>query len=53
MPAYFLDSSALVKRYTIEVGTARVISLFKPAAANRSGHYLIQSQREQVMPGAV
>jgi predicted nucleic acid-binding protein len=35
MPAYFLDSSALVKRYTIEVGTAWVISLFKPAAANR------------------
>lgn len=35
MAAYFLDSSALVKRYARETGTARVIGLFKPAARNR------------------
>ncbi len=34
MAAYFLDSSALVKRYARETGTAWVVSLFKPAAAN-------------------
>jgi predicted nucleic acid-binding protein len=34
MAAYFIDSSALVKRYAIEVGTSWVISLFRPAAAN-------------------
>lgn len=34
MAAYFLDSSALVKRYARETGTAWVISLFRPAAAN-------------------
>lgn len=35
MAAFFFDSSALVKRYAREVGTAWVISLFKPAAAHR------------------
>lgn len=35
MVAYFFDSSALVKRYTREVGTAWVISLFRPVQANR------------------
>ena len=35
MAAYFFDSSALVKRYAREVGTAWVIYLLKPAAANR------------------
>ena len=35
MAAYFLDSSALVKRYAREIGTAWVIGLFKPAAGNR------------------
>lgn len=34
MAAYFFDSSALVKRYGQEIGTAWVVSLFKPAAAN-------------------
>lgn len=35
MAAYFFDSSALAKRYIRETGTAWVIGLFKPAAANR------------------
>ncbi len=35
MATYFFDSSAPVKRYGKEVGTAWVISLFKPSAANR------------------
>jgi predicted nucleic acid-binding protein len=33
--AYFFDSSALVKRYTRETGTAWVISIFRPGSANR------------------
>jgi predicted nucleic acid-binding protein len=33
--AYFFDSSALVKRYTREVGTTWVTSLFRPPNANR------------------
>jgi len=32
--AYFLDSSALVKRYAAETGTAWVTSLIEPAAGN-------------------
>lgn len=35
MAAYFLDSSALVKRYARETGTAWVAGLFKPASGNR------------------
>ena len=35
MPIHFLDSSAVVKRYVSERGTAWVQSLFDPAAANR------------------
>lgn len=35
MAAYFFDSSALMKRYAKEVGSAWVISLFKPSATNR------------------
>jgi len=31
MTAYFFDSSALVKRYARETGTAWIISLFRPA----------------------
>jgi predicted nucleic acid-binding protein len=34
MAAYFLDSSALVKRYASETGTAWVTSLINPAAGN-------------------
>lgn len=34
MPAYFLDSSALAKRYVAETGTAWVQSLLEPAAGN-------------------
>ncbi len=34
MAAYFIDSSALVKRYAIETGTGWVISLFRLAAGN-------------------
>jgi predicted nucleic acid-binding protein len=33
--AYFLDSSALVKRYATETGTAWVTSLLDPASRNR------------------
>jgi hypothetical protein len=33
--AYFLDSSALVKRYAKEVGTSWVFSLVRPSAANQ------------------
>jgi predicted nucleic acid-binding protein len=33
--AYFLDSSALVKRYVIETGTAWVTGLLDPTARNR------------------
>ena len=35
MASYFFDSSALVKRYSIEVGTAWTISIFRPPHANR------------------
>ena len=35
MAAYFLDSSALVKRYVTETGTAWVTGLLDPAARNR------------------
>ena|ERR1051326_8243994 len=34
MAAYFLDSSALVKRYAAETGTAWVTGLIAPAAGN-------------------
>jgi predicted nucleic acid-binding protein len=34
MAAYFLDSSALVKRYAAEAGTAWVTGLIAPAAGN-------------------
>lgn len=34
MAAYFLDSSALVKRYATEAGTAWVTGLIAPAAGN-------------------
>jgi len=33
--AYFLDSSALVKRYASETGTSWIFSLVRPAASNR------------------
>lgn len=35
MAVYFFDSSALVKRFARETGTAWVINLFKPASGNR------------------
>ncbi len=35
MAAYFLDSSALVKRYVTETGTVWVTGLLDPAARNR------------------
>ena len=35
MAAYFLDASALVKRYVTETGTAWVTELLDPAARNR------------------
>ena len=35
MAAYFFDTSALVKRYARETGTAWVFSLVRPATANR------------------
>lgn len=35
MSVYFLDSSALIKRYAAEAGTAWVQSLFAPGAGNR------------------
>lgn len=35
MPACFLDSSALVKRYAQEQGTAFIIGLLKPSANNQ------------------
>ena len=34
MPAYFLDSSAAVKRYVRETGTSWMISLFRQTPAN-------------------
>lgn len=34
MPAYFFDSSAMVKRYAKEKGTNFVLSLMKPSAKN-------------------
>jgi uncharacterized protein len=34
MPIYFLDSSAIVKRYVSETGTAWVLNLHKPSAQN-------------------
>jgi uncharacterized protein len=34
MPCYFFDSSALVKRYVQEHGTAWVVSVLDPAAGN-------------------
>ena len=35
MPAYFFDSSALVKRFAKEQGSAFVLSLLRPSAKNR------------------
>ena len=35
MPAYFFDSSALVKRFAHEPGSAFVLSLLRPSARNR------------------
>lgn len=35
MAAYFLDSSALVKRYAAESGTAWVTGLLAPSAGHR------------------
>jgi hypothetical protein len=35
MPAYFFDSSALVKRFAQERGRAFVLSLLRPSARNR------------------
>jgi uncharacterized protein len=35
VPAFFCDSSAIVKRYVNEVGTPRLLSLVAPAAGNR------------------
>ena len=35
MPAYFLDSSAVLKRYVAELGTTWVRSLFDPMRLNR------------------
>ena len=35
MAAFFLDSSALVKRYARETGTAWIFSLVRPSAKNR------------------
>ncbi len=34
MPVFYFDSSAAVKRYVSEKGTAWVVSLFKPSAQN-------------------
>lgn len=34
MPLYFFDSSAVVKRYVSETGTAWIINLHKPSAQN-------------------
>lgn len=34
VPVYFLDSSAIVKRYAVEAGTAWVDSICDPAAGN-------------------
>lgn len=34
MPAYYFDSSALVKRYVAEIGTVWVTGLMDPAAGN-------------------
>src|SRR5438874_2273997 len=34
MAAYFVDSSALVKRFTRETGTSRIISLFRRSHTN-------------------
>lgn len=34
MPVFYIDSSAVVKRYVAEKGTAWVVSLFKPSAQN-------------------
>ena len=34
MSAYFLDSSAVVKRYVAETGSAWTINLFKPSSKN-------------------
>ena len=35
MSAFYLDSSALVKRYSIETGSKFIINLMKPSAGNR------------------
>ena len=47
MAAYFFDSSALVKRYATEVGTAWVMGIFRPLAANRI--YVVQTTLVEVI----
>ncbi len=49
MAAYFLDSSALVKRYATETGTAWVTSLLDPASGNRL--YVAQITGAEVVAG--
>lgn len=34
MPVFYLDSSAVVKRYVAEAGSAWIINLFKPSSKN-------------------
>lgn len=35
MPAYFFDSSALVKRFASETGSEWVVGLLRPSAKNK------------------
>lgn len=35
MSAYYFDSSALVKRYSVEIGSKFIIGLLRPSAKNR------------------
>lgn len=40
MPAFYLESSALVKRYAAELGSRFVIKLMQPSARNPHYHLL-------------
>ena len=48
MSAFYLDTSALVKRYLIEVGSAWIVTLTDPS----SGHTIISTEISQVEAAA-
>ena len=49
MAIFFLDSSALLKRYVSETGTSWIQSLFDPALANRLAIGTISAEEDKLV----